>query len=158
MWMQHKYVQAISLTHVVPLVYPLSWTSSFHMGMRRETKHSAPFKEGKLRHKCIKSRIFSGSGQAKTWVLQGAKVEAAAQSAPHWLCLSQNNWESWNNGTTDCLFLLLAASCSGFRIQLLWISVLSCSARADLFTCLRDAERIWLSRHGFVLKISPYTD
>lgn len=36
--MQHKYVQAIILTHVGPLAYPLSWTLASHVGVRKETK------------------------------------------------------------------------------------------------------------------------
>lgn len=36
--MQHKYVQAIILTHVGPLAYPLAWTLASHVGVRKETK------------------------------------------------------------------------------------------------------------------------
>lgn len=106
--MQHKYV--IILTPVWPLVYPLPWTSASYMeGYRKETKRY--FGEGKLRHKGIKSMFFSVSGQATAWVLQAAKLEPCAQSASRALCLAQNNSEGWNNGTTDCLLPLLAASC-----------------------------------------------
>lgn len=46
-----------------------------------------------------------------TWILQGAESEPCGPSASHHVCFSQNNAESWNNGTRDCLFLLLVASC-----------------------------------------------
>lgn len=108
---QHKYIQAIILTYVESLVYPLPWPSASYTGARKETKHYSSFGEGKLRHKGIKFMIFSVSGQVKAWVLQGAKSEPRAQSASRSLCLSWNNSESWNNRTTDCLLPLLAASC-----------------------------------------------
>ena len=109
--MQHKHIPATILTHVGPLVYPLFWASASYVGVRKETKHCFSFGDGKLRHKGIKPTIFSVSSQAKAWALQSAKFEPRAQSASRSLCLSQNNSESWNNRTPECLLPLLAASC-----------------------------------------------
>lgn len=114
-----------------PLAYPLSWTLESHVGVRRETK---------LFHfggRETEARRYQTHDLPLTWILQGAESEPCAPSASHHLCLglfrfwelfSQNNAESWNNGTRDCLFLLLVASCYR-RFQL------SPALLGEIFSC-----------------------
>lgn len=97
--MQHKYVQAIILTHVG--ASGLSTLAS-HVGVGKETKQFL-FGGGKLRHKGTKSMISTcdlNPPGCRIWTL-------CTISLPP----SQGNPESWNTGTRDCLFLLLVASC-----------------------------------------------